>query len=961
MNGGPAERDWERINDLFADALERAPGDRAAFLDEACGDDAELRSEVDSLLLAHERAAAFLDSPVLGAGGPAPSDASLEGRLVGPWRVLRLLGRGGMGAVYLAERADGEYERLVALKVVKRGMDTDAILGRFLRERQILARLEHSGIARFLDAGATHDGQPYFVMERIEGLDLIRYCDTHGLGLEERLRLFADVCRAVQYAHANLVVHRDLKPSNILVTGDGQVKLLDFGIAKVLTGDGDAEVTTLTAAGVRPVTPEYAAPEQLLGGPVTTATDVYSLGAVLYELVTGRPPHRLDRRSPEEALRAITTGSPVPPSRAADDEGPRRLGRRLRGDLDTLILTALRAEPERRYPTVEALLEDLRRHRTGHPITARPDTAAYRASRFVRRNRTGVAVSLLFLWMLLGGSVALALQQRQTARERDRAALEAAKARQVTEFLTGIFEVSDPDQARGDTVTARALLDRGAAQLAAELADEPELRAEMLSVLGTLYRRLGMYDPAHALLEDAHSLRLALHGPRHPDAARSTALLAAVLKDLGDYDRAEELARAALDVRRELLGPADTLVASSMTDLANVLNARGRFEEAERLIRESLEINRRHGSSRMVASDLNDLSVTLWRRGEYAAALPLAEEALALRREIHGDEHTAVAFGLHNLATTLLHVGELERAEAAAREALAMRRRLLGSGHPYVAITLNELAAVLHNRGRRDEAAEAIRESLAIRRAALGDAHPDVAGSLNQLGVYLYFAGDHAGAADHFEQALAIWRPTLGDAHPHVLTGMHNLGAVRYQQGDLDGAERALRDALALRRQALGDHHSDVGSSYNMLGLVLAGKGDLTEAEASFQAALATWRQAFGPDHPTVANALVDLGRVLLDQRRFTEAEPLLREALTIRLAALDEDGVEVAIARLRLGRALLGLRQFAEAEPLLLASLPALERHRGQDHDQTRTARSALAALYTGWGRPGEAERYAR
>jgi eukaryotic-like serine/threonine-protein kinase len=968
MTERPSERDWDRIHDVFAEALERAPEERVAFLDRACGDDAALRAEVESLLAAHDAASVFLNSPALGAPEPGqapPSDASLEGQLVGPWRVLRVLGRGGMGAVYLAERADGEYERVVALKVVKRGMDTDAILGRFRRERQILARLEHPGIARFLDAGATADGRPYFVMERVDGVPLTRYCEDRGLGLDDRLRLFADVCRAVQYAHANLVVHRDLKPSNILVTGDGQVKLLDFGIAKLVAGDdgAEAEATTLTVAGMRPLTPEYASPEQIHGEPVTTAADVYSLGAVLYELLTGRTPFRLDRRSPDEALRAVMTGTPIPPSRVVGDgdgDGARRLGRRLRGDLDTIVLTALRAEPQRRYPTVEALLEDLRRHRTGHPIAARPDTAMYRTSKFIRRHRAGVTVSLLFLWTLLGGGVALAVQQRQTSRERDRAELEAAKARQVTAFLTEIFEVSNPDQARGDTITARALLDRGAERLTAELAGEPELRAEMLAVLGTTYRRLGLYDRARELLEEALDVRLGLFGPRHLDVATTTGQLSTVLKDLGEYERAEELAREALDVRRGLLGPEDTLVAYTMTGLADILALRGDLESAERLIRESLEITRRFASPSRVANDLTDLSATLLRQGRYQEALPLAEEGLTLRRSFHGDGHTAVAHSLHTLATLLMYVGELQRAEETAREALAMRRKLLGDVHSEAAATLNQLGLILSQQGRGDEAEAAFREQLAINRATLGDLHPYVGLSLNQIGVLLARAGDNAGAAAHHEEALAILRPVLGDEHPHVLAALHNLGVVLLNQGDLDDAERTLRESLELRRKALGDEHPDMAGGHSIMGHILDRKGDPDAAEASFRTALDIWRAAHGPAHPRVATPLLEIGRLMTRQARFAEAEPVLREALEIRLAVMDDDSFEVALARLRLGRALLGLGRLDEAEPLLLASHPALVRHRGEEHALTREARAALAELYTALGRPEEARRYA-
>jgi eukaryotic-like serine/threonine-protein kinase len=949
---------WDRIQTLFEEALGRPPGERAAFLAEECAGEPDLHAELDSLLAAHERAGDFLSEPGVEGLTPVEPDRSLEGTLLGPWRILSLLGRGGMGAVYLAERADGEYERQVALKLVKRGMDTDAILDRFRTERQILARLDHPGIARFLDAGATDDGRPYFVMERIEGTSITRYCDDGRLDLEARIRLFCDVCRAVRYAHANLVVHRDIKPSNLLVTPEGQVKLLDFGIAKVLDGDGSTARTTLTMLGARPLTPEYAAPEQLQGLPVTTAADVYSLGAVLYEILTGRTPFRLHRRERLEALWALTAGDPEQPSQAVVDRP--ELRRRLRGDLDTIVLTALKADPQRRYPTAEALLEDLRRYLAGHPIAARPDTVPYRVSKFVGRHRTGVFAGVLVAVTLLGSSVALFFQQRQTARERDRAELEAAKAGQVTEFLTGIFEVSDPDVARGDTVTARSLLDRGTERLAADPGLEPAVRAEMLSVLGRVYQQLGLYDQALPLLEEALGLNDVVFGPRSLEVAASNALLASVLHERDEFDRAEVVARRALDLRRELLGAGDTLVAISMSTLASVLNGRGEMEEAERLHREALEIVRQHGSPALVATDLSNLGVTLWRRGRFDEARPLAEEALAIRRDLYGDEHTEVATSLNNLATIVRDMGDYDRAEELYREAVAVRGRLLGEAHPHVALLLNNLAGLQHMQGRIEEAEQTAQAALAIRREAFGDHHPRVAESLHMMAFLRYVRRDNAGAAEYFERALEIWRPELGDTHPNVLTVLHNLGAVRREQGDLDGAEEALREALALRRQVLGEDHPDIGSSHNNLGLVLARKGEYEAAEESFRAALATWRTALGDGHPRVAYALLDLGRMFVDLERFDEAEPLLREALEIRLAGLEEDSAPVAMARLHLGRALLGLDRFAEAEPLLRASYPTVTADRGPDDETTLLARRALREVYSALGRPEEALAYA-
>jgi serine/threonine-protein kinase len=830
---------------------------------------------------------------------------------------------------------------------------------RFLLERRILGSLEHPNIARLYDAGVGEDGTPFFVMEYVEGRPIAAWCDERRLTVRARLALFDQVCDAVQFAHRNLVVHRDLKPANILVSNDGAVKLLDFGIAKLLATEGDPG-TTLTGAGFRALTPEYASPEQLLGEPVSTATDVYALGVLLFELLAGCWPYRPRDRSVLSLERAVLEQDPEGAStaiaRAADSadrrEGalgslvserrattPAGLRRQLRGDLDNIVLTALRKEPERRYPSVQHLRDDIRRYLERRPVSARPATWGYRARRFVRRHRVGVAAAALVAASLVAGLAGTAWQARSASRQ-------ATRADAVRQFVVELFQVSDPDQSRGDSITARALLDRGVERLDTDLAAQPELRAEMLAVLGGIYQRLGAYDRARPLLEQALALREAQLGPRHADAVRSAANLASLLFDQGEYPRAESLARRALAARRTGRNPGDTLVAKSMTDLAAILSLQGRHEEAESLYRTGLAIDRARGTPALVASDLGNLSVNLWRGGKYAEAIPLAEEALALRRELHGGEHTDVAVSLLNLATILQANGEFDRSEQLLRECLSMRRKLLGDAHPHVALTLNNLGLLLRTKGRLEESEQAQREALAIRRAAFGDDHLEVAASLNNLGTVLYVRGDRSGAAGHFEQALAIWRRKLGATHPNVLTGLNNLGAVRRDLGDLAGAEPVLREALALRRKALGDEHPETAASVNNLGELLARKGQYAEAEANFRAAIATWRRVLGDRHPSVADGLVALGRMMLDQGRCTEGEPVLREALELRLAKLEAQSPDLARARLYLGSCLVKLERLPEAEPLLLASYEVLKEQRGEGDEFTRRARSALDEL---------------
>ncbi|MGH7527388.1 MAG: serine/threonine-protein kinase, partial [Gemmatimonadales bacterium] len=593
-----SREEWERLEEVLDAALELPSDDRVSFVERACGTQELLRNRARAVLGAAERAGDFLERPAdafaagllreIAAeaefGLVSDESGSVAGGRLGPYRLVRELGRGGMGAVYLAERDDEQYDRRVAIKVVPAGLLSGGLRMRFLLERRILASLEHPNIARLYDAGVGEDGTPYFVMEYVEGRPIDLHCDEGRLPIRARLALFDQCCDAVQFAHRNLVVHRDLKPGNILVSNDGVVKLLDFGIAKLLRTEVDGGTTLTGLGGFQPLTPEYASPEQLRAEPVSTATDVYALGVLLFELLAGCWPYHPRDRSVLSYERAVLEQDPDRPSaaitRTPDDPavGERRsttpagLRRQLRGDLDNIVLTALRKEPERRYPSVQHLRDDVRHYLESRPVSARPATWGYRTRRFVRRNRVGVAAAAVVVGALIAGLAGTAWQARAASRE-------ARRADQVRQFVVELFQVSDPDRAKGDTITARALLDRGAERLDTELAAEPELRAEMLAVLGGIYQKLGVYDRARPLLEEALAVRGARLGPRHLDAARSAADLASLLYEQGQYPRAEKLTRSALAVQRELLGPEDTLVAASMTSLGAIVNAQGQHDE----------------------------------------------------------------------------------------------------------------------------------------------------------------------------------------------------------------------------------------------------------------------------------------------------------------------------------------------------------------------------------------------
>jgi tetratricopeptide (TPR) repeat protein/predicted Ser/Thr protein kinase len=938
---------WSQVDALFDEAFELDTADRAAFLARIGTEDPALRDEVAALLAAAGRAGSFLEVPAAAEAaavlleedaGPSASAAPPfrqpgPGDRIGRYRIERLLATGGMGSVYLAERADGQFDQQVALKLIRRGLDADDILARFLRERQILARLVHPNIAQLLDGGVAEDGQPYFCMEYVEGEPLAEYCDRNRLDIPARLELFMQVCEAVQFAHQNLVVHRDLKPSNTLVTPDGRVKLLDFGIAKVLHEE-EADVADATRVGLRVMTPDYAAPEQVRGDPVTTATDVYALGAMLYELVSGHPAHRLARYTAAEVEREICEQEPLPPSTVVtrDDTRPvrgrtteltpatvshvrgttaDRLRRQLRGDLDAIVLQALQKDPSRRYASAEALLQDLRRYRAGLPVTARRVTFAYRLDRFVRRHAVAVAAAALVLTSLLAGFGSTLWQARV-------AAAEAAKAREVSAFLASLFEVADPDLANADRITARELLETGARRIETELRGQPAVQADMLALLGEIHRKLGLFERADSLLEHALTLRTQLHGAAHADVAASLAALGSLRADQGRHEDAERLLREALAIRRARLGAGHSDVARGMRELSTVLSTLGSFDEAEALQRRALEANRRRYGPRHaeVALDLANLSSVLSGRGDHEGAIAAAREVLAIRTDVLGDNHLETATAMNNLAILLSDAGEYEEAETLYRYVLDFDIERLGEVHPYTAAVMNNLAGILQQKGELGEA-----EAL-------------------------------------YRRALAIDIELFGEQHPSVATVLNNLGFVLRDAGKLEASESAFRDALAMFRAIFGEEHPSVGTAHAVLASTVHRRGRLAEADSLYDQALDRLRRAFPDGHPRTAAALTGRGRLLLDRGDAQAAESALREALTLREATFGGDDPVTADVRRLLGAALTVLGRFDEAEPLLLSADAILAGRPGSAR-QERDAAHSLAELYEAWGRPADAAPY--
>jgi eukaryotic-like serine/threonine-protein kinase len=886
----------EQVEELFEVALEREPATREAYLEAACAGDPELLAEVQAMLAAHELGEMlFAERP---RGAPAT-----PAEWIGPYRVIRELGRGGMGVVFLAERADGQFRQRVAIKRIGSVDADDPVYQRFLAERQILAGLDHPSIARLLDGGVTADGRPYLVLEYVDGMPITAYCDRHRLGVEERLRLFLEVCAAVQHAHQNLVIHRDLKPGNILVTPAGQVRLLDFGIAKLLNPTLSGVSAPATRPNPRAMTPEYASPEQVRGDSITTASDVYSLGVLLYELLTGSSPYRLADRSPAEVVADVCERDPDPPSvramraggvpaatlegeetrplrRGPDRVSPeQRLRRRLRGDLDGITLMAMRKEPGRRYGSAELLGQDVRRHLEGQPVLAHQGGRRYRAAKLLRRHRVEVVAGALVLLSLVGGMATASWQALEAGRERDQARVERLKTAEVARFLENLFAAVDPyapSNERLDTLRVRALLVRGAERVRTELADQPLVQAQMLDVVGRVYGNLGLYAEARPLLERALAIRRASLGPAHREVAESMSGLAALLTRLGEYEAAQPLLEEALRLDSLLLGREHPAVAADLSQLAIVLRERGDYEGAERRHLQALRALRRRGAEDdpRLAAMTTELVATLERAGDHAAA------------------------------------------ERHAREAVDLHRRLSGETHPALASALSALGLLLQRRGEYAEAETLFREAYGIAVRALGEEHPETAELVQRLASIRWWQRDHAAADSLHRESLRLKRRLYGDRHLEIAIGLNNLASVLRDTRRYDEAEAAHREALEIVRAQLGEEHLRSWAMLANHAMTLTARGDCEPAVRMMEASIAGLRRTAPRDRSRLARQQRWLGACLTRLGRFDEAEAVLLESYSALLALREEDRF-------------------------------------------VREAAGHLADLYTAWGKPARAEEY--
>ncbi len=906
---------WARIEALFHQALDQPEREREGWLREHCADDETVRREVASLLAADAPGSGTIAAAV--AEAAAPLRARVGGR-VGPYRLIDELGHGGMGSVYLAEREGIDFQQKVALKLLH-GVGGAERAARFRSERRILAGLEHPNIARLLDGGATNDGAPYLVMEYVPGVPIDTYCLANDLSVEDRLRLFAQVCDAVDHAHSSLVVHRDIKPSNILVTADGTPKLLDFGIAKLLDPDTTTgEQAPVTGTFVRLFTRDYASPEQIRGEAITTATDTYALGVLLYELLSGTRPFHFVSQRLEDIERVVTSTEPAKPSTVVRQDDT-RLSRQLAGDLDTIVLTAMDKEPKRRYASAGRLAEDVRRHLEKRPILARPTTWSYRTGRFIMRHRLAVAAASVVVAVVLGGGVLYALQAQRVQRERD-------TAEQVVSFRMERFSVADPSESRGNSITAREILDRGAARIEADLAGQPDVQARMLDAMGGVYRSLGLYERSQSLLERALGVREALDGRRTLEAAATMSRLAETLRDRSKPTDAEPLVRDALEIRRALAGPRDPLVARSLNALGTVQQALGRQDQALQSYEEALGILRERGQiqSAEAGSVYHNIANVYRDRQDYDKGVPAAREALRIRRAVLGADAPQVAASVTTLGQLLDNHGKDAEAEVLLREARDRREKIFGPDHPMATQAANNLASVIHDQGRYAEAEPLYRQALEKNRARLGD-HFDTAMNLNNLATLLEDAGRYDEAGRYYRESLDMRRRVFGPNHVNVARTLNNYARFLMIIGRPAEALPLMEETERIRLLTLKPDHVDIVTSRLNRVAILSQLGRRAEADREFPVLIEQLRQKVAPGSVVIGGPLGSYARHLLRTGRPAEALPVAEEGLAVRVKSLPPTHWQVAQLDATAGEILVQLGRPAEGVPRLERSLAAL------------------------------------
>jgi serine/threonine protein kinase len=899
---------WAKLRSIFNRAVECEGAARLAVLDSACGSDMNLRREIEEMLAFDAGSEERLRHAIGGAVTEAVQGehSRLIGTTIGSYRIKGVLGYGGMGTVYDAERADDAYKQRVAIKLVQQMAVHPQLRTRLRAERQILANLDHPYIARLIDGGETGNGVPYLVIEFVDGQPIDRYCDTHKLGVHERLALFEKVCSAVDYAHRNLVVHRDLKPVNILVTADGTPKLLDFGIAKLLNPDPAWNTVAVTRVQDRLLTPEHASPEQVLGRAITTASDVYALGVLLYALLCGRSPYALKNSTPRALERAICNEDPPRPSSlfrgvrdharpaedgfdprlVAENRGvtPQRLSRQLAGDIDEVILKAMRKEPEQRYATAYQLGDELRRHRMGEAVVARQRVRRYRVAKFLQRNALTVGMVGVVMVALATFASFMWMQSKQVAKERDRAALERDRAEEVSKLLINVFSEADPYKTQGHEYTATELLERGAQSIDANTELQPEVRARMLESIGYAMQRQDKYAQAAGLLEQALQIRRQA-AAENPSIANLKLLatnyknLADALREAGQTTTSEYHYREALKLSEQLRAEEPTRLAGVMVGLARLTQKnQTRVKEAEELFKK---------------------------------ALTIYEQEL-------GENHTEVASVLSDLASLEIWNGDLANAEQHQLKALNIYRQHLPRTHPDHATALAALGQIYTRRGNLIDGERLIMESLELHREVFGENNPRISELLALMADVRERQGRTSEAIAYFEQALELARKIGAGSGWRAGYFEDSIASLNFKSGRLSAAEEHVRAALSIYRQLASGDTLYVASSEHLLGEILLAQGKPADAATALRESIAICMKVDGMESWRTARSLSVLGMALAELDQPSEAESYLVQAHQILLRTVGSTDEKTRAARKRLLVFLRAQHREAEAQLLL-------------------------------------------
>jgi len=934
--------DLKKVEFAYQHALSLLSDERELYLNKLRKDDVELAAKVEELLKNTSVDDSILREPIEISAARLSEDVKDPwlGRELGAYCIIERIAVGGMGAVFLAERADQQFEQRVAVKIMTSQLLSDDAIERFKIERQLLANLQHPYIAQLLDGGATEEGLPYLIMEYIDGLPIDVHCDTNALTIQERLALFKKATEAVDYAHRNLIVHRDIKPSNILVTTDGTPKLLDFGIAKLLEPSSLRASGQQTQVGRRMLTLEYASPEQVRAERVTTATDVYSLGVLLYQLLTGQSPYDFsDDASVENQI--LDTQPDKPSSRLTGDLGTSssigstrsttlsQLRNRLSGDLDNIVLKTLEKEPERRYLSLRELLDDIGRFERHEPVLARPISMSYRVQKFIRRNRLAVVAAAAIIL------ITAAFGFRLSA-ERDAARIEAARATEVTSFVTGLFEFADPDRTRGASITARELLDTGLERLRVDLVDQPDIRSTMFSVVGYIYSKIGLDTEAEPILREALAVAMDAHGTESTEAMSVRAVLDDVLWRQGSIDEATAMSERIVAFSRAQASSDPLALIEALHGLGLIRANAGDNEQAVALTEEIFKLAESlEGAARdsVIADALAVRGTAYQDMGRFDESIADFSHGLEIELGKVNSDVTALLLAKNNLALAYVVSGNYREGGELLRSIVDTQARMLGPRHRNVGETLHNLAIVLKEQGDFAEAERVQMQALDIHLAASGEQAPIVASAYNNLANLREDQGDPAGAIEWHLKALTLRVATFGEESEQASLTYYNLGGAYRAAGDFTNAEHYQRRALTIDRIVLGPEHPYIVQDLRKLGVTLQEMNRVDEGDSLVREALELAERVLSADDPQLARSRSKLAEIEIRNGRATEASVLLRIALRDLLIYLDEDHWEIGLNENLLGSALWEIANREEATTLLKSGYAKLAAGRGATH----------------------------